>query len=493
MTPQQTLQKYFGYSNFRDGQIKIINSILNKKDTLAILPTGGGKSICFQIPGLIMEGTTIVVSPLISLMKDQIDALNKKNIPATLINSSLSKREVINRLKNLTQRKYKFVYLAPERLKNIDFIRACQKIEIPLIAIDESHCISMWGHDFRPDYTQISEFFKQIQDKPVIAAFTATATQLVRADIIHYLKMDNHQNFLNSFSRKNLSFHLTQCNSNFSQELALFILMKKHFPQPGIIYTSTQKKTEYIARLIKHYWGDKFPIQAYHAGLKTKQRAEVQDQFLNNQLQIIVATNAFGMGVDKANVRWVIHYQIPGNLENYYQEAGRAGRDQSPSNCYLLFNPTDVEIQKTFINQTEHQNKKLKEYRLWQLSQMFKYTQTRECRLKYILNYFDEKSLNCERCDICTKKKLGFSTQDQEYFNFLTSKKRLFPTTVLTPKIIYLLVIHRPQSKTDFLKIPGIGGGWVEKWYNQVFKLLEIGARNVNDPQTAVNRISENC
>ena len=485
MTPHLTLKKYFNFDDFRSGQLEIITSILNKKDSLAILPTGGGKSICFQIPGLVLDGTTIVISPLISLMKDQVDALKQKNITSTYINSSLDKNEVQSRFKQLAAQKYKFIYIAPERLQTVQFIKVCQQIKIPFVAIDEAHCISMWGHDFRPQYTQINQFVDRLSIRPTIAAFTATATNKVRQDIVTSLELKKPKIFLNSFKRENLSFHVTTCADNFSQELALFIILKKHLHQAGIIYTATQKKAEYLSSLIKHYWGNDFPVSAYHAGLETDTRSKIQDQFLCNQLQVITATNAFGMGVDKSNVRWVIHYQLSGNVENYYQEAGRAGRDGTKANCYLLFNSTDIEIQKGFINKAHPDiDDPLRIYQTYQLKQMMVYSQTNFCRQKFILNYFDEAANNCEQCDNCQHTQLSPSQVDQEYYQFLLHLQKQLPSQVFTPKLLQLLTIHRPQTETDFLKIPSIGQGWIEKWYNQVSKLLEKGTAYVNDIKT---------
>ncbi len=488
MTPQQTLQKYFGFDNFRPGQLDIINSIFAKQDTLAILPTGGGKSICFQIPGLIMTGTTLVVSPLISLMKDQVDALSKKNISATYINSSLNKKQILSRFKQMSAKKFKFVYIAPERLQTVQFIKVCQQIKIPFIAIDEAHCISMWGHDFRPKYTKINQFVNKLTIQPVIAAFTATATKRVREDIVASLKLVQPQIFLNSFKRDNLSFHTTTCADNFSQQLALFIILKKHPRQAGIIYTTTQKKAEYLAELIKHYLGNNFPISAYHAGLEADLRATIQDRFLDNQLQIITATNAFGMGVDKANVKWVIHYQISGNLENYYQEAGRAGRDRKPANCYLLFNLADIEIQKIFINQAHpEKDDPIRIHQLNQLQQMISYAKSSVCRQQFILKYFDEIGEICGQCDVCQHTQLKPAIVDQQYYQFLFQTKQRLPAQIFTPKLIQLLSIHRPQTKDEFLKIPGIGAGWIEKWYNLVSKILEKRNFDVNDTKTTYN------
>jgi ATP-dependent DNA helicase RecQ len=494
MDSRLVLEKYFGYTIFRPGQQAIIDSILSRQDTLAILPTGGGKSLCFQIPGLMLEGTTLVVSPLISLMKDQVDSLLSKNITSTYINSSLETKEIKHRFGQLAARKYQFVYIAPERLQTTQFIKVCQQINIPLIAIDEAHCISMWGHDFRPEYTQINQFIKQLTTLPTVAAFTATATNKVRTDIITSLELSQPQIFLNSFKRENLSFHVAVCLDNFSQELALFIILKKHSHQAGIIYTTTQKKAEYLSSLIKHYYGNDFPVDAYHAGLENNHRANVQEKFLANQLQIITATNAFGMGVDKPNVRWVIHYQIPGNLENYYQEAGRAGRDQQPADCYLLFNPADIKIQKIFIDKSHPQkDDPLRTHQLNQLQQMIVYAQTSACRQTTILNYFNEAANNCDQCDNCQNNQLQLSLTDQQYHRLLSSIKHQLPPRVFTPKLLLLFCIHRPDSKSDFLKIPGIGYGWVEKWYNQVLKLLEKENTYVHDPQTTHHGISKNC
>lgn len=475
MTPQQTLKKYFGFENFRTGQLEIINAILNKQDTLAILHTGGGKSICFQIPGLMLDGITLVISPLISLMKDQVDALLKKNIAATYINSSLSKEEIKKRYQNIKHKKYIFIYISPERLQTLQFIKVCQQIKISLVTIDEAHCISMWGHDFRPPYTQINDFIKKIAPRPILAAFTATAAKQVRTDIITSLELNQPQVFLNSFKRSNLSFHVTPCHNSFDQELALFIILKKHQTQAGVIYTATKKKAEYLTKLIRHYWTDKIKIKTYHAGLETKDRAQIQDQFLDDRLQIIVATNAFGMGVDKPNVRWVIHYQVPGNIENYYQEAGRAGRDEAAADCYLLFNQMDVEIQKGFISQAHpDQQQPLYLHRVKQLQVMIAYAQIETCRQQFILHYFDEKDQACERCDHCLHQRLSLSREDKQYAHLLSQLNSNSKEVIFTQKLILLISVIRPLHKKELLKIPGIGLGWLEKWYNLFHDFTKI-------------------
>lgn len=484
MTPQQALRRHFGFVSFRPSQLAIIESILANNDTLAILPTGGGKSLCFQIPGLLLPGTTIVISPLISLMKDQVDALQSKNISTTYLNSSLTTQQLSRRLTKMEQGNYKFVYLAPERLNSLQFTKVCQQIKISLLVIDEAHCISMWGHDFRPPYRQIHNFISQLDHQPITAAFTATATSIVKQDIITNLQLKNPRVFMHSFSRHNLFFHVTTCHNSFAQELALFIILKQHPQQAGVIYTTTRQKSEYLAQLIKHYWGQKYPAAAYHAGLKNELRAQIQDQFLSNQLQLIVATNAFGMGVDKPNVRWVIHYQLPGNLENYYQEAGRAGRDGKAADCYLLFNPIDIQIQTMFVAQSSPQNDRLKQHRLHQLQAMINFAQSSKCRQQMILEYFGESAVTCGQCDHCRHTQLELNSTDHQYYHQLTQIQSQLPPLALYPKLNQLLAVHRPQTRAEFLKIPGIGVGWIEKWYNSVSNLLEKGTTDVHDAST---------
>lgn len=297
LSPLKTLHKYFGYPSFRPGQIEIIRSIISGKDTLALLPTGGGKSICFQIPGIILPGTCIVVSPLISLMKDQVDQLTKRGISATYINSSLKKEEIENRLANLAQ--YKFCYVAPERLKTKSFQIICQDLQISLLIIDEAHCISEWGHDFRPSYTDINKFAISLKSRPIVAAFTATATKRVVEDIISSLQLIKPQTFSQGFYRHNLHFSVISCASNYQKEVWLFRLLKLNQGKSGIIYTMTRERTEYLVELLKQFH---ITAACYHGGLPSQQRATIQDQFIKNKIPLIVATNAFGMGIDKPKV-----------------------------------------------------------------------------------------------------------------------------------------------------------------------------------------------
>ncbi len=338
------LRQYFGHSEFRLGQETIITSILNGKDVVVVMPTGGGKSICFQLPALLIEGVTLVISPLISLMKDQVDSLNAKNIPATYINSSLTTTEQNHRINELIKGQYKLVYIAPERFRHLKFIEVLRQIKINFCAIDEAHCLSMWGHDFRPDYLRIGKVIEQI-GKPVIAALTATATPEVRNDIKKYLNLSACETFVTGFARPNLDFKVSIINKISEKYGRLSSLANKY--KTGIIYCSTRKKvTEVSARLTE--WD--ISHITYHGGLNENERKKSQEKFLEKKVDIAVATNAFGMGIDRSDIRFVAHFQIPGSIEAYYQEAGRAGRDGESAQCELLFCYPDKQVQEFFIS-----------------------------------------------------------------------------------------------------------------------------------------------
>jgi len=343
MEPIEVLQKYFGYKSFRSGQEEIIKSILAGNDTLAIMPTGGGKSICYQIPALMLDGTAIVVSPLIALMKDQVDALIARGIAATFINSSLPFEELQERMRNTLLGQYKIVYIAPERLENDFFKRLLAHIKISFLAVDEAHCISEWGHDFRPAYLNISKALENLDIRP-ISAFTATAGVEVQEDIVRYLRMRNVRKFVKGFDRPNLSYHTIETN----QKIEKISEILKSTPKGStIIYCGSRNRVEEIARQLESL---RFQCVAYHAGMPTEQRTNSQNLFLSGEYPVIVATNAFGMGIDKPDVRNVVHCDYTGTLEAYYQEAGRAGRDGLPASCYLLHNNQDIALQEFFIS-----------------------------------------------------------------------------------------------------------------------------------------------
>lgn len=388
------LKQYFGYDEFRPGQKEIIQKAIDQENVLGIMPTGSGKSICYQLPSLLLDGLTVVVSPLISLMKDQVDAANQLGIPATFINSSLDGYETARRFQEIDRQQYRLLYIAPERFIMPDFIQAMNRWNVCMIAIDEAHCISQWGHDFRPSYLQMANQLDQLANRPVIVALTATATIQVAADIKRLLKIPDGNHIQTGFERENLRFQVVKDQKK-EQYLVEYLKINKN--QSGIIYAATRKEVDRIYHLLKKFG---FSIGRYHGGLNENERTAMQEAFLYDRLQLIVATNAFGMGINKSNVRFVIHYQIPGSLEAYYQEAGRAGRDGLSSEAILLFSPQDIQVQKFFIQQSQREEgQKQKEYE--KLKAMTEYAYIESCLQQYILNYFGETSSPCNRCGNC--------------------------------------------------------------------------------------------
>ncbi|WP_279285117.1 DNA helicase RecQ [Enterococcus faecium] len=388
------LKQYFGYDEFRPGQKEIIQKVIDQENVLGIMPTGSGKSICYQLSALLLDGLTVVVSPLISLMKDQVDAANQLGIPATFINSSLDGYETARRFQEIDRQQYRLLYIAPERFIMPDFIQAMKRWNVRMIAIDEAHCISQWGHDFRPSYLQMANQLDQLPNRPVIVALTATATVQVAADIKRLLKIPENNHIQTGFERENLRFQVIKDQKK-EQYLIEYLKINKN--QSGIIYAATRKEVDRLYHLLKKF---DFSVGRYHGGLNENERTEMQEAFLYDRLQLIVATNAFGMGINKSNVRFVIHYQIPGSLEAYYQEAGRAGRDGLSSEAILLFSPQDIQVQKFFIQQSQREEEqKQKEYE--KLKAMTEYVYIESCLQQYILNYFGETSSPCNRCGNC--------------------------------------------------------------------------------------------
>lgn len=390
------LKEYFGYEQFRNGQEQVIQYLLNGENVACIMPTGGGKSICYQVPAMIFDGLTVVVSPLISLMKDQVDSLTAVGIPATFINSSLTANEASKRIAELKAGKYKLLYVAPERLEGDFFIELLNEVEIPFIAVDEAHCISQWGHDFRPSYSRLGAVINKLHKKPLIAALTATATPLVQKDICTQLQIEEKNTVMTGFERENLTFSVIK-----GEDRLAFIdsFLSKNKEESGIIYAATRQEVEKLYdRLAKK----NYSAAKYHGGMKDTDREMEQQRFINDDCQIMVATTAFGMGIDKSNIRYCIHYQLPKNMEGYYQEAGRAGRDGLPSECIILYSPQDIRIQRFLIDQTTLDPNKQKQD-LDKLQAMVNYCHTEECLQSYILQYFGESGdYKCGRCSNCT-------------------------------------------------------------------------------------------
>lgn len=392
----ELLKKYYGYDSFREGQREIIENIMSHRDVLAIMPTGGGKSLCYQIPAMLMDGTVIVISPLISLMKDQVDTLRQIGIPSAFINSSLPFGELRQIVHDAGNNKYRLLYVAPERLESENFTELLRNIKISMIAVDEAHCVSQWGHDFRPSYLKIRDIRGLSDNNPVVSAFTATATPEVREDIINLIGLTEHYEVVTGFDRENLKFEVERINKKFQYILKY---AKEHKGKSGIIYCLTRKLTDEVcARLVN----EGFKAVSYHAGLSDMERRQNQDDFLYDNADIMIATNAFGMGIDKLDIRYVIHYNMPKNIESYYQEAGRAGRDGEPSECILLFSPQDI-VMNNFLIDNSYGEDSLKSNEYAKLRDMVNYCNTDKCLRKHLISYFDSgyNKENCNNCGNC--------------------------------------------------------------------------------------------
>ncbi|MCI5918215.1 MAG: DNA helicase RecQ [Roseburia sp.] len=438
-TPEEALKDLFGYDTFRPGQKPIIDSILSGRDTFAVMPTGAGKSLCYQIPAMLLSGITIVISPLISLMQDQVKALNDAGVSAAFINSALSESAFFETVSRAKQGIYKLIYVAPERLVTEGFLNLAKEVPISMITVDEAHCISQWGQDFRPSYTKIVEFVNLLEKRPIISAFTATATETVREDIVCTLGLDNPYTMVTGFDRENLFF---QVDKPKSKEQYIVDYIAKHPDESGIIYCATRKNVDSVYELLKEKG---VSVAKYHAGMSAADRKQMQEDFVFDYTSIVVATNAFGMGIDKSNVRFVIHYNMPQSMENYYQEAGRAGRDGLDSKCILLFSPQDIVINRFLLEHKEMADidpahrETIKERDAKRLQVMERYCYTTECLRNYILKYFGENpSKPCEDCGNCLREfeTLDMTEEAKKIINCVFEAKGRYGKTIIIDTVV---------------------------------------------------------
>ncbi|MDO5021918.1 MAG: RecQ family ATP-dependent DNA helicase [Eubacteriales bacterium] len=490
------LKKYFGFSSFREGQKDIIENILAKRDVLGVLPTGAGKSLCYQIPAVIFEGITLVISPLISLMHDQVMALNQAGIPAAYINSTLSPKQTAEALRRAQLYRYKIIYVAPERLFAPSFLQLCSKVNISFVAVDEGHCVSQWGQDFRPSYLKIKSFISSFKQRPVLAAFTATATSIVKQDIITFLGLQCPFVLTTGFDRPNLYFEVRKPKD---KDEELMRILKKWDGNSGIIYCATRKNVDKVCDLLRN---NGIKAARYHAGLSDDERKIAQEDFQFDRAPIMVATNAFGMGIDKSNVHFVVHYNMPKDLESYYQEAGRAGRDGEPADCILLYSKQDVHIAKFLIQNCKQsestsiaQQNELIKNQEERLKQMTFYATTPYCLRSFILRYFGEKTYEkCGHCSSCTglqvlpslKKTTQCIENDLELVfaalrhlrNLIAIENQIPAYIIFHDRTLRDMAEKMPLDLEGFSKVSGVGEKKVKE-YGEVFISLIKQVKNI--------------
>ena len=461
----ETLKTYFGYDTFREGQEKIVEAILTNRDVLAIMPTGAGKSICYQIPALILPGITLVISPLISLMQDQVKALNDAGIHAAFINSSLTENQISKALYLAASGRYKIIYVAPERLENYEFLEFARNVEISMVTVDEAHCISQWGQDFRPSYLKIVEFIKNLPKRPIVSAFTATATEEVKNDILCTLSLADPEVVITGFDRKNLYYSVENIRR---KDEFIMEYIEKHPTESGIIYCATRKNVDNLIELL---FKRGVPVTRYHAGLTNETRKKNQDDFIYDRTPVIIATNAFGMGIDKSNVRYVIHYNMPQSMENYYQEAGRAGRDGENSQCILLFSLQDVMIDrmlldnKDFSDVDEEDEYLIRQRDIRRLQTMEGYCKTTGCLRNYILEYFGEKTSGpCDNCGNCHREyhEVDMTAEAKWVVNCVAETRGRYGLTIVLGTLMGAKRARLRELRTDQYKSYGALSGHSE-------------------------------
>ena len=505
MNLYQTLKHYFGYDTLRPGQQDLMEGILNGSDVLGIMPTGAGKSLCYQVPALMLPGITIVISPLISLMSDQVKALNQAGVHAAYINSSLTENQIRAALLYAAQGQYKIIYVAPERLNTMRFLDFACRADISMVTVDEAHCISQWGQDFRPSYLEIADFLARLPRRPVVSAFTATATERVKQDITGSLHLQNPVTVVTGFDRPNLFFRVVKRKGGKETDNSILNYVKRHEDESGIIYCATKKNVDSVCELLLQHG---ILAGRYHAGLSLEERKESQDDFTYDRIRVMVATNAFGMGIDKSNVRYVLHYNMPQSLEYYYQEAGRAGRDGEEAECVLFFSKQDIMINKRLLDYKATErgytagDPAVRANEQRKLNQMIHYCETDECLRQYILNYFgDHSPCICEKCSNCVvtedeaeenyietgraKKKTAeladLTEEGQELFeklrkcrSELAAKQGVPPFIICSDKTLKDMCARCPADKTQMADVYGMGAQKIASYGESFTEIIRM-------------------
>ena len=505
MNLYQTLKHYFGYDTLRPGQQDLMEGILNGSDVLGIMPTGAGKSLCYQVPALMLPGITIVISPLISLMSDQVKALNQAGVHAAYINSSLTENQIRAALLYAAQGQYKIIYVAPERLNTMRFLDFACRADISMVTVDEAHCISQWGQDFRPSYLEIADFLARLPRRPVVSAFTATATERVKQDITGSLHLQNPVTVVTGFDRPNLFFRVVKRKGGKETDNSILNYVKRHEDESGIIYCATKKNVDSVCELLLQHG---ILAGRYHAGLSLEERKESQDDFTYDRIRVMVATNAFGMGIDKSNVRYVLHYNMPQSLEYYYQEAGRAGRDGEEAECVLFFSKQDIMINKRLLDYKATEggytagDPAVRANEQRKLNQMIHYCETDECLRQYILNYFgDHSPCTCEKCSNCVvpedeveenyietgkakKKTAGLADltkEGQELFEELrkcrlelAAKQGVPPFIICSDKTLKDMCAKCPADKAQMADVYGMGAQKIASYGESFAEIIRM-------------------